>query len=454
MKPTRILVSVVCLSLILTMFAGCTQTTAPTAALTSAPAATAAPAKTDTPATPAPTKQASVTLTLLANQDWVTKPYMKIAWANYEAATGNKLDIQAVPIDSGESIMKTKFATGEIPDIFMHFGGYGLAAYQPEKNFVDFSDAKWVSDIQDFVLPQAKFNGKVYGLPHWEASISGIIFNKEIFDKLSIAVPTTQAEFMAACEKLKAGGVTPMYLAFKDSWPLLYQFAVDSMVQDTALLDKLNSNQAKYADIPAFKSMLEWYKAMADKGYLGTNYATNTWDGAPAALGGGKYAMMLAWDSYADSDLEPKFPGLSQKFSIMPAFAGANDQGNYEGPNVCLTFVNKNGKNVQAATDFVNFLADPVNYNAAFKDFGTAPVFKGETSNKTTSLYNSMKDVILKKTLASTAWPSIIGFTQVEGAKYIQDLMIGNITVDQCIASMDKDRTEIAKAQKIPGFEN
>ncbi len=405
-----------------------------------------------TPTTDTDDETEPVTLTILANQDWVTKPYMKAVWSLYEKKTGNKLDIQAVPIDSGEQIMKTKFATGEIPDIFMHFGGSSLAAYQPEKNFVDFSSAAWVSDVQDYVLPQAKFNGNVYGLPFWEASISGIVYNKEIFEKLNIAMPTTQAEFMAACETIKNAGITPMYLAFKDAWPLMYQYGLDNLVLDDEVLKKLNTNQIKYADIPEFKKLIEWYKEMTDKGYFGKSFATNTWDGGPEALGEGKYAMMLAWDTYADTDLEPKYKGISEKFSIMPAFQNVVEGGSYEGPNVCLSFVNKNSKNVDAAKAYIEFLANPENYNEAFAGIGTSPVFKGMTTNKTTPLYDSAKDVIAAKTVASTAWPSVIGFTQVEGAKYIQDLMIGNISVDECIEAMDKDRMQIAKAQQVEGF--
>ena len=393
-----------------------------------------------------------VTLTVMANQDWVTKPYMKAAWKAYEEATGNKLDIQAVPIDSGETVMKTKFATGEITDIFMHFGGYGLTPYRPDKNFVDFSRASWVRNIYDFVLPQAKYNGKVYGIPFWEASISGMIYNKEILDKLGLSVPKTSDEFIAVCEKIKAAGITPIYLAFKDVWPLLYQFAMDSIVKDPKVLEKLNTNQIKYADIKEFNDMLKWYKMLADKKYLGERFSANTWDGGPAAMGEGKYAMMYVWDSWVSSDLEPKYPNISKKFGMLPAFLGVNKEGNYEGPNVCVTFVNKNSKNVKEATNFVSFLAKAATINLAFKDYGTAPVFKNETSNKLTDQYLDAKDSILKLTLPSTAWPSLIGFTQVEGAKPIQDLMLGTFTVEQAAKAIDDERIKIAKAQQIPGF--
>jgi len=393
-----------------------------------------------------------VTLTIMANQDWVAKPYMKKAWENYEKATGNKLEFVVVPIDSGEQFMMTKFATGDIPDIFMHFGGYGLTPYSPEKNFVDFSDEEWVNDIKSYVKDQTIFNGKVYGLPLWEASISGMIYNKEIFAELGIAVPTTQAEFEATCETIKNADITPIYLAFKDVWPLLYQFAVDTMVVNKDTLDKLNSNQIKYADIPEFTDMIKWYKKIADIGYLGDKFTTNTWDGAPQALGEGGYAMMYVWDAWVSSDLEPKYPGISDKFGLCPAFLGTPEQGTYEGPNVCLTFVNKNSEKVDEAIEFVNFLAKPENINIAFEGYATAPVFNSETSNIPTKQFIESKESIDKVGNSSIAWPRIIGFTQVEAAKYIQDLMIGNKTVEQCIEAMDQDRIENARAQQIPGF--
>jgi raffinose/stachyose/melibiose transport system substrate-binding protein len=377
---------------------------------------------------------------------------MKDAWDNYEAKTGNTLDIQVVPIDTGASMMKMKFATGDIPDIFMHFGGYALTAYQPEENFVDFTDAFWVSDLQDYVLAQAQFNDRIYGLPHWEASVSGLLYNKEIFDRLGLRVPDTQEDFEAACDAIAAAGITPIYLAFRDVWPLLYQFGINPLVSDTSVLEQLNSNQLTYETLPGFRNLVSWYKTLVDREYLGSRFTTNTWDGAPEALASGEFAMMYAWDSWIYSDLEPSYPGMAEKFGIMPAFKGSTPRGAFEGPNVCLTMVNKNGSNVDAAIEFINFLASPENYNVAFDGFSTAPVFIGQTTNEATSLYVEAQEVIAEKGYSSIAMPFIVGFTQVDGARFLQDLMLGNIDVDECIRLMDRDRIEIARAQQVPGF--
>ena len=394
----------------------------------------------------------SVTLTLMATQSDVGRPYIKTAIANYEEKTGNKIDIQGVPDDSGDQVMLTKFATGDIPDILMNFAGHRLKPFDVEKNFYDFSDAEWVEDVLPHVKDQAMVDGKVYGLPHWEASISGMVYNKEIFDKLALKVPTTQTEFMEVCEEIKNSGVTPLYVAFKDAWPLFYQFPLDSVVNDPDVLAQLNTNEIKYADIPEVRKMVEWYKEIADKGYIGEKFTTNTWDYTPEALGSEDYAMAIIWDTWLYTDLEPSYPEAAEKFGLMPAFMGTPEQGTFEGPNVCLTLANKNSENKEVAIEFVNFLARPENYNIAFDGINTAPVFKGQTTHVATPQYEEAVEWIDKVGNPSIASVNIVGFSSTEGAKALQDLMLGSKSVDECIDAMDASRMRIAKSQQEAGF--
>ena len=41
-------------------------------------------------------------------------------------------------------------------------------------------------------------------------------YNKTIFDKLGLKVPTNYAEFKAACDKILAAGITPIYEPISD----------------------------------------------------------------------------------------------------------------------------------------------------------------------------------------------------------------------------------------------
>lgn len=399
-----------------------------------------------------PVNKKPVTITLMGNQGDASRPYMQAAIAHYEETTGNKVDVQGVPGDSAEQVMLTKFATGDIPDVLMHFGGHSLTPYNVEENFHDFSDAPWVEDVLPYVKDQTIFKGKVYGLPHWEASVSGILYNKEIFEELGIEVPKTQTEFMEVCEEIKQAGITPIYHAFKDVWPFLYQLSMDPLVSDQEVLDKLNSNEIKYADIPEMRQMVEWHKEITDKGYIGDKFTTNTWDYAPEALGSGEYAMMIGWDTWLYTDLDKTYPGEGDKFGIMPVFMDTIEVGTFEGPNVSLLLANKNSENSEAAIEFVNFLGSPENYNVAFDGINTNPVFKGQTTNISTPQYAEAEEWIDEVGHPSIAWANIIGFTQNEGAKCLQDVMLGSKTVDEGLAAMDEDRMKIAKSQQIPGF--
>ncbi len=393
-----------------------------------------------------------VTLTLVANQDWVQKPYMKTAWANYEKATGNKLDIQALPIDNWESVMKTRAAAGELPDIVMTFAGPALDAMKPAETFFDLTDEAFVKDLKEFVLPQVMVKGRIYGVPLWEGTVSGTLYNKEMFKKLGIATPKTQDEFWKACETLKKAGITPVYLAFKDVWPLLPQFAIDVVAkQNPDLVAKLNSNKTKLTALPEMVKIMEFYKTLADKGYLGENYLSNTWDGQAAALGDGKYGMTLAWDQYLYSDLEPKYPGMAAKFGIMPFFMNVNVEGSYEGPNACMTFANKKSKNAKEALEFIRFISKPENLNIAYKDINTVSYFKSVTTNKASPQVEENKASVDKLILASVQ-AGIIGYSQVESVKPIQLMMMGGLTPAAAVEEIDANRIKIAKSRGMSGF--
>ena len=119
---------------------------------------------------------------------------------------------------------------------------------------------------------------------------------------------------------------------------------------------------------------------------------------------------------------------------------GTCDEGTYEGGNVNLMLVNKNGDNVEAASNFVNFMADPENYNQAFDGVSTAAVFKQETTNVNSSQYDGNKDSVDKLIRASSAQPKIVGFNQQEGGKALLQLMNGDISVEECVKLIDDDR--------------
>ncbi len=389
-----------------------------------------------------------VTLTLYCNADDMAKPYMQKIISLWEEESGNKIDQQGLDTDNAETIALTKFTTGDIPDLYVHFGNSNLKNFNPEENFVDWTDAEWVSDIQDSVLPQATYNDKIIGLPFWEASNSGCFYNKKIFDELGISQPKTQEEFDKVCDKLLENDIQPIYLAAADSWPILYQFALDPVLEEhPEYIEQLNAGELTYAEIPEFTSMCEWFLSAAEKGYFGKNFASDTWDYCSEVLGTGEAAMLFCWDTWFDTDYDSEsYEYAGEDFGIMPVFMGTCEEGTYEGGNVNLMMANKNGDHVEEAKDFINFMSVPENYNQAFDGISTAAVFKGQTTNVNSTQYEENKDSVDQLIRASSAQPKIVGYNQGEGGKALLQLVSGDITVEECIKLIDDDRIATLKS--------
>ena len=393
-----------------------------------------------------------VTLTLYGSAADSAKPYMQRMFKLYEEATGNKIDVQGLDTANFENVCLIKFQTGDIPDILMHFGGFALDAYNPAKNFVDFSGADWISDLSDTALDQATRNGVVYGLPLWESSVSGCFYNKKIFAEQGLTVPTNQDEFEQVCAKLKDAGIQPIFMPAGDGWPLLYQFGMDPIFSDKALMDKINKNEITYSEIPEMEKLLTWYKTFSEKGYFGKNYMTDTFDYASEVLGTGEAAMFFCWDTWFDTDYDSVSNTYKlEDFGMFPAFMGTKYEGSYEGGNNSLLLINKNGPHVETAREFIEFCADPDNYNIAFDGISTTPTLKGMTTCKISIQYKEAKESIDRLLNASVS-PQIVGYNQGTGAKCIQELLAGNLDVKECLKLMDEERIKEAQAQKVEGF--
>lgn len=422
--------------------AGADSSKADSSSATAAVESSSADAKKENSASQNSGGKGGVTLSLYGNADDLAKPYMKKIISMWEEASGNTIEVQGLDTANAETIALTKFTTGDIPDLYIHFGNANLKNFNPKENFVDWTDAGWVSDIEDSIVPQATYEDVIIGLPFWEASNSGCFYNKKIFEELGIEVPSTQEEFDAACDKLLENGIQPIYLAGADEWPILYQFAMDPIIaKHPEYLDKLNNNEMKYADISEMADMCNWFKQAADKGYFGDTYASDKWDYTSEVLGTGEAAMLFCWDTWFDTDYDSEsYDYTGDDFGIMPVFMGTCEEGTYEGGNVNLMMANKNGEHVEEAKAFINFMAEPENYNQAFDGVSTAAVFKQETTNVNSSQYEGNKESVDKLINASQAQPKIVGFSQTEGASALLQLMTGETDVNGCLKLMDDNR--------------
>lgn len=368
------------------------------------------------------------------------RSYMTKAFARYEYLTENRLELVQVSQEKFDEMMLSAFqGDGPQPDVVLSYGGTNIEPYDPDENFYDFIDAAWVDDLTDTSINQTIYNGRIIGLPHWEASVSGTIYNKEIFEKYGLDIPQTQEEFMDLCQILLDHGVTPLYMPGAAISMLLYQFPMDTVLEDGKVLAGLNDGSLSYADIPQMLQIVQWYKTMAQSGYLGDTWQTDDWEGMSAAMDSGDYAMMLCWDTWLYTD----YDGDADRFGLMPAFMGVPENGTFEGPNLGLLMVNRHSERLESALNFITFLADPYNYNVAFEGIYTAPVFKNQIKSISTPQYLEAERLIEHHFRDSTAWLRVRGFSQMDAMAILEYMSPeSDETALECLEQMDALRNK------------
>lgn len=289
---------------------------------------------------------------------------------------GIKLDIQTVGggADYGAAL-KTKFASGDAPDIFSN-GGYAEMEMWFDR-LEDLSDQPWVADLVDMAKKPMTKDGKVYGMP-MNLEGWGYIYNKDLFAKAGITeLPKTYSQLEEAAKKLEAIGVTPFANAYQEWWLLGNQginpaFALQD--DPDAFIKGLNEGTATFVGNKYFE---EWAKLMkltldhGNKNPLTTDYNTGI-----SLLATGKAAMMQN-GNWSQTEIDAINPDLNLGFLPMPLGDNAeeNDKLNVGVPSNLV--IHKDSPVKEEAKIFLNwFVTSDIGKEYIVKKFKFIPALK------------------------------------------------------------------------------
>lgn len=269
------------------------------------------------------------TLSVLMYTDWY-----KAGWQALEQyindnskELGFKLEISKIQGGSqGDQVLQTKFATDDLPDIIQVYKPQWVESYANGLDkLVDLTGLECVSEYDKKALDGTfQYNGKLYAVPVDSVVLSGVFYNKKVFEKAGVEIPQTWDEFLAACKKIKTEGVTPVYYSGKDAWsvqpPTISGLLNDAAEKETdtfGLMDQINTNKLKYKDCTNFVDSIKRTKDLIDLGYVNETYLSDTVDNAHQALADGACAMYINGTWCADN-INKKFP---DKIDDIGAFA-------------------------------------------------------------------------------------------------------------------------------------
>ena len=135
-----------------------------------------------------------------------------------------ELDKQAIPVDGFRQRLKTVAAANEMPDVFFSYSGsfteefYDGDLIQPITDLWE-EKKEWAEKF----LPGSKeiftYDGEIYSAPVAMSATSFLYYNRELFEKYDVKVPTTWDELMTAVKVFNENGITPISLGNKAAWP-------------------------------------------------------------------------------------------------------------------------------------------------------------------------------------------------------------------------------------------
>jgi raffinose/stachyose/melibiose transport system substrate-binding protein len=437
-----------------------TAAAAPTATTAAAvPTATTAAAVPTATTAAAATTSAPVTLSYLVSQGWAPDAEMALA-KQFEQKTGIKIDFQVIPSDQYFSVLKTKLNSGEGPDLFGGQSGKTdlVVNYDVEKNAVDLSDQPWVKTEDTQVLDQSTVNGKVYGQTVWNTlgTTWVVNYNKDIFSKLNLSVPTTFADLKTVCQKIKATGVTPIYEPISDGWHQVLWFAelgvqIENAAPGTA--DQLNANKTTFAQNPTALKLLQQYKDLYDSGCYGDNALSDTVADQTKIISSGKAAMTVANLTFAQQVKHdyPDFNTDSLGVFIIPLADNQVLNVNPAGPT---KFIWKGSKHIAEATQFLDFLAQPDSLQYRVDNDPNSPTlpFPGIKS-KLLPAQQAFLDASTKRGVVYQTAVKYVNPQWMDMGKDIVALFTGTETPQQVLTNIDKRRADEAKAAKDPNWQ-
>lgn len=221
-----------------------------------------------------------------------------------------------------------------------------LADLPGMENFSDVAKSAWTTDdgVHDFCVPMASV-------------IHGFIYNKDAFASLGIEVPTTEAEFFAALDKIKEDGTyIPMAMGTKDLWEAAtmgYQNIGPNYWKGEEGRNALIKGEQKLTDpawVEPFATLARW------KDYLGDGFEAQSYPDSQNLFTLGRAAIYPS-GSWEISVFNPQVDFEMGAFA--PPVKNAGDTCYISDHNDIAIGLNSKSPNAEAAKTFLSWVASP-----------------------------------------------------------------------------------------------
>lgn len=226
----------------------------------------------------------------------------------YEAAhPGVDIKFEYAETEAFKQKLPTLLQSNDKPDIFYSWSGEVLKDQAAAGFLKDISaemNGEWAKSLSAAGVNAFTVDGKIVGVPV-SASDVGFWVNKPLAEKagIDLAGIKTWDDFLAAVEKAKAAGITPIVAGGKDKWPLHFYYGYLAVREAgrKGFADAMAGEGDGFASAAFVKAGQE-FKRLIDLQPFQPGFMDTTFSQASGMFGDGKavFHLMGDWD-YATS---------------------------------------------------------------------------------------------------------------------------------------------------------
>ena len=194
--------------------------------------------------------------------------------ANDAEGTGFTVEQIATVNDQYKQKLAVAMASGECPDMYIHWTGGPMVEYINSGYAKDITDLVKENGLDELYteasLAQCTVDGKIYAIPVKNDSVAMFFYDKAMWADKGYEVPKTISELEALCDKMVEDGVTPFALANSAQWTgSMYYMYLVARYGGPQVISAAYSGEGSLvndATIFAGEKIEEW----VDKGYFPT----------------------------------------------------------------------------------------------------------------------------------------------------------------------------------------
>ena len=178
-----------------------------------------------------------------------------------------KISNQSIFGDEYLPTLKTRFASGNEPDVFGLWPSSDIKYLVKANKLADLTDKlkqdrTWMDSFNQASFEYTTYGNRIYGIP-FELVFEGLFINRDLFDKFQVKKPENYEELKTAINTFRANGIIPIAYNSSAEGSYIYQNMVASLGGYKGIEESIVDGKINKYYIEAMKYIKELYDMKA-----------------------------------------------------------------------------------------------------------------------------------------------------------------------------------------------